>query len=219
VPRDSGTVPGDASREDKPPLSRRFRRRKGELLPLVQRFFEHGSLIAPAPEHRGKHYGKRLAAELQTELHYRLWNGHRNDAYTGAIYSELHLNRASELLLRRRWQLFPYQAETRDRARQALTAVLHEPYPDRWDPEIQAWVVHPKRAERIETLLAEHPVLDRKLFTDADRMLRSEHKRRTAAGHRLEREMSEGQLPLHEQLRRMVHQWRKRGISGLEWPG
>jgi Citrate synthase, C-terminal domain len=98
---DKVTAPDSERR--KPPLTRRFRLRRPEMLPVVQRFFRTGPLPFEWPSLEragfrgpiGAHYTKQLAAVITWKLRYLRWEGHRMPEVGR---SQVQLERALNLL-------------------------------------------------------------------------------------------------------------------------
>jgi hypothetical protein len=204
-----------------PPLKRRFRERKPETLPLVQAFERVGTLSLRGAA-AGKHYTKRLAQELEDEVDYRLWEGHDPDAsLSGHIQAQLY--RVIEILLARRWQVSPAEADELDAARHALNAALNSTRGDIWDSDKSVYRVDPEREAMIRVLREQHACLTRALFITAYQIRQAEYtgsnsikgsKRQSIKrrGEQLRKELAEGHGPLHEKLRRSINKWRTRGL-------
>ncbi len=117
-----------------------------------------------------------------------------------------------EILLARRWQVSPAEADELDAARHALDAALSSTKGDIWDIAKSVYRVDPERDAVLRELREQHPCLTRELFITAYRTLQKEHKRNTKGGRRLRKELDEGHGHLHEKLRRSTSKWRTRGL-------
>jgi hypothetical protein len=194
-------------------LTRRFpRERRRETLPIVNRFLRIGPVrdaLRGIPAQPRKHYAKALADELRWEKRYRRWKAHDPDASSGGP-TTLQIRRAVELLRGERWGVSAETAEDYDQARLALERIL-EDHPETWDVDRKIYLVDPSLSEQLERLHARHPYLREMINDRAYKMLQREHREILRRASRLEREMEEGNSPLHEKLRRSTHEWRQRG--------
>jgi len=211
---DKVTAPDSERR--KPPLTRRFRRRRPEMLPVVQRFFRTGPLPFEWPSLEragfrgpiGAHYTKQLAAVITWKLRYLRWEGHRMPEVGR---SQVQLERALNLLSMQRWQTVGDERDALDAALCEVERIVDETEPDTWDVAARCYRLDPMRQERLRAAVAQHPILLDALRR-ARTLVEQEARHHQRRGEQLDREMREGSLPLPEKLRRAVSGWRRRGL-------
>jgi hypothetical protein len=181
---------------------------------IAERFFRSGPpwfervVIDPdgVPQLRAsqpmKHYTKALAKMIIYEQDYLLWSGHDPDRADGVTTTVI--NTAIGMLMAERWSGTPEHGDALDAARLALEEVLaRSPRGDTWDEERQIYLVNFHRNALLADARHRHPFLADYLTAAADQ-LRARREQLRRDGAKLAREITEGRLPLHERLRKMV---------------
>jgi hypothetical protein len=170
---------------------------------------EQAGMRRLAPGRPIKHYGRPLAHVINWQLEYLQWAAHDPDQADGT--TETLILRMGQLLLRDRWGLPPDEQQILDQSRFALTAILSCGTPDEWDIEAKAYRVDPERQKLFREALREHPYLIERV-REARRQLKAEYRVLQRRARKLQREMEEGVVPLHERLRKTVDEWRDRDL-------
>ena len=168
---------------------------------------EQNGVRRPSPGRPIKHYSKALAKMIFWQRDYLLWRGHDPDNADGITRGQIRA--AIRMLMADRWGCTVERQRALDKGRFALERVLaRSPAGDVWDADRQAFLVDHHRAALLDGVERDHPCVTNYLSRAAEQ-LREHHEEHQRDGAKLEREIAEGDLPLHERLTKMVYEWRR----------